>query len=72
MRSRPAAAELYGTEEINERHRHRYEFNNAYREQFEAQDFVFSGTSPDGNLVELIEPKTIPTSWPPRASGIQE
>ncbi|HCE06379.1 MAG TPA: CTP synthetase, partial [Verrucomicrobiales bacterium] len=54
------AAELYGTEEINERHRHRYEFNNAYREQFEAQDFVFSGTSPDGNLVELIELKNHP------------
>ena len=54
------AAELYGTEEINERHRHRYEFNNAYREQFEAQDFVFSGTSPDGALVELIELKDHP------------
>ena len=54
------AAELYGTEEINERHRHRYEFNNAYREQFEAKDFVFSGTSPDGALVELIELKNHP------------
>ena len=54
------AAELYGTEEINERHRHRYEFNNAYREQFEAKDFVFSGTSPDGALVELIELKDHP------------
>ena len=58
--ARSKAAELYGTEEINERHRHRYEFNNAYREQFEAQDFVFSGTSPDGNLVELIELKNHP------------
>ena len=54
------AAELYDAEEINERHRHRYEFNNAYREQFEAQGFVFSGTSPDGNLVELIELKNHP------------
>ena len=54
------AAELYGTEDISERHRHRYEFNNAYREQFEAKDFVFSGTSPDGNLVELIELKDHP------------
>ncbi len=54
------AAELYGTEEINERHRHRYEFNNAYREQFEAKDFVFSGTSPDGALVELVELKNHP------------
>ncbi|MDC0144854.1 CTP synthase, partial [Verrucomicrobia bacterium] len=43
------AAELYGTEDISERHRHRYEFNNAYRERFEAKGFVFSGTSPDGN-----------------------
>ena len=54
------AADLYGTEDISERHRHRYEFNNAYREQFEAKDFVFSGTSPDGNLVELIELKNHP------------
>ena len=54
------AAELYGTEEISERHRHRYEFNNAYREQFEAKGFVFSGTSPDGNLVELVELKEHP------------
>ena len=54
------AAELYGTQEISERHRHRYEFNNVYREKFEAKDFVFSGTSPDGNLVELIELKGHP------------
>ena len=54
------AAELYGTEDISERHRHRYEFNNAYRERFEAKGFVFSGTSPDGNLVELIELKAHP------------
>ena len=54
------AAELYGVDEVNERHRHRYEFNNAYREQFEAQDFAFSGTSPDGSLVELIELKNHP------------
>jgi CTP synthase len=40
---------------VNERHRHRYEFNNAYREQFEQAGLVFSGTSPDGELVELIE-----------------
>jgi CTP synthase len=49
------AAELYGTDEVNERHRHRYEFNNKYREQFEDAGFIFSGTSPDGGLVELIE-----------------
>ena len=40
---------------IKERHRHRYEFNNAYRERFEKADFMFSGLSPDGKLVESIE-----------------
>jgi CTP synthase len=49
------AARLYGAFVVNERHRHRYEFNNAYREKFEKADFIFSGTSPDGKLVEVIE-----------------
>jgi len=49
------AAKLYGAFVVNERHRHRYEFNNAYRDKFEKADFIFSGTSPDGNLVEVIE-----------------
>ena len=49
------AAKLYGSEEIHERHRHRYEFNNAYREQFESAGLVFSGQSPDGGLVEIVE-----------------
>ncbi len=49
------AAGLYGAFVIHERHRHRYEFNNAYREQFEQAGFLFSGTSPDGELVELVE-----------------
>ncbi len=49
------AFHVYGGEEITERHRHRYEFNMAYREQMEAKGFVISGTSPDGSLVELIE-----------------
>src|SRR6266545_1053473 len=49
------AAKLYGAFVVNERHRHRYEFNNAYRDRFEKADFVFSGNSPDGNLVEVIE-----------------
>ena len=40
---------------VKERHRHRYEFNNAYRERFEKADFVFSGLTPDGKLVEIIE-----------------
>ena len=54
------AAHLYGAFVINERHRHRYEFNNAYRERFEKEGFVFSGLSPDGKLVEVIELKEHP------------
>jgi len=49
------AAQLYGATEISERHRHRYEVNNAYRDRLEAAGMVFSGTSPEGDLVELIE-----------------
>ncbi|WP_277586931.1 CTP synthase [Psychrobacillus antarcticus] len=49
------AHQAYGEELVYERHRHRYEFNNEYREQFEAAGFVFSGTSPDGRLIEIIE-----------------
>ncbi len=49
------AHKVYGSSEISERHRHRYEFNLKYREAMEAKGFVFSGTSPDGSLVELIE-----------------
>jgi len=45
----------YGEADVSERHRHRYEFNNDYRERFEAAGFRFSGTSPDGALVEMIE-----------------
>jgi CTP synthase len=54
------AAQLYGSFVIHERHRHRYEFNNAYREKFEQAGFTFSGTSPDGKLVEVIELKDHP------------
>ena len=49
------AAKAYGQSEVLERHRHRFEFNNAYREPFEAAGMMFSGTSPDGNLVEIVE-----------------
>jgi CTP synthase len=48
-------AEAYGTTEVSERHRHRYEVNNAYREALTEAGLVISGTSPDGNLVEFIE-----------------
>jgi CTP synthase len=54
------AAQLYGAFVVNERHRHRYEFNNKYRQQFEEAGFVFSGTSPNGKLVEVIELKDHP------------
>ena len=54
------AAMLYGAFVINERHRHRYEFNNSYREKFEKAGFNFSGTSPDAKLVEVIELKDHP------------
>jgi CTP synthase len=49
------AAEIYGTTEISERHRHRYEFNNKYRDDLCAKGLVLSGLSPDGNLVEIVE-----------------
>ncbi len=47
--------EAYGAARVEERHRHRYEVNNAYRERLEKAGLVFSGTSPDGTLVEYVE-----------------
>lgn len=49
------AAEIYGQPEISERHRHRYEVSNQYRDQFTAAGMRLSGLSPDGSLVEMIE-----------------
>ncbi len=49
------AQQAYGSSLVQERHRHRYEFNNQYRQQFAAHGMVFSGTSPDGKLVEAVE-----------------
>ena len=49
------AAEAYGTDKVVERHRHRYEVANAYRDRLTAAGLVFSGTSPDGRLVEIAE-----------------
>ena len=48
-------AELYGSDAIHERHRHRYEVNNAFREKIGKAGLVFSGTSPDDSLVEFVE-----------------
>ncbi|RDW22288.1 CTP synthase [Oceanobacillus arenosus] len=70
-----------GADSVEERHRHRYEFNNVYREQMEEKGFIFSGTSPDGRLVETIELQDHPwfvacqfhpefTSRPTRAQGL--
>ena len=54
------AAEIYGSETASERHRHRYEVNNNFRDQIADSGLVFSGTSPDGHLVEYVElPKTV-------------
>jgi len=50
----------YGVSKISERHRHRYEFNNAYMDRLEASGLVVSGTSPDGELVEMVELKDHP------------
>ena len=49
------AHKLYGETEISERHRHRFEFNNKYKDQLSDRGLVFSGVSPDGRLVEMVE-----------------
>ena len=54
------AAQVYGKTEIQERHRHRYEFNNKYLEQFEKAGLIASGINPDSNLVEIMELKGHP------------
>ena len=61
-------AKVYGSTEIQERHRHRYEVNNKYREQIAATGLVFSGLSPDGNLVEFVE---LPSDVHPYYVGTQ-
>lgn len=54
------AFRLYGKEEISERHRHRYEVNNYYREDLEKHGMLFSGLSPDGRIIEMCEIPTHP------------
>ncbi len=57
-------ATAYGTETVHERHRHRYEVSNAYRGALEDSGLVFSGTSPDGTLVEFVElPADVHPFW---------
>jgi CTP synthase len=55
LQNETLAAKLYGREKIDERHRHRYEFNNNYRTEFAAKGMIPSGLSPDSSLVEIIE-----------------
>ncbi|MBI4408972.1 MAG: CTP synthase [Gemmatimonadetes bacterium] len=55
LRPGSRATQIYGVSEISERHRHRYEVNNAYRDLLAEHGMRFSGVSPDGNLVEIIE-----------------
>lgn len=54
------AAKAYGIKKVEERHRHRFEFNNTYREQFALHGMVYSGLSPDKTLVEIVELKDHP------------
>lgn len=54
------AEKVYKTNEIAERHRHRFEYNNSYGERMEAAGLIVSGTSPDGKLVEMVEIKDHP------------
>ncbi len=61
-------AGAYGVQEVSERHRHRYEVNNSYRDQLDKAGLVFSGTSPDGRLVEFLE---LPASEHPFFVGTQ-
>lgn len=49
------AKEVYGTKDILERHRHRFEYNNEFKERLEAAGLICSGTSPDKKLVEIVE-----------------
>ena len=60
LRKNSNAYKAYGKREIEERHRHRYEFNNMYRIEMEEAGLIFSGLSPNGNLVEIIELKDHP------------
>ena len=60
LKAESQVSAIYGEDVVSERHRHRYEFNSRYRAKFEDTDFVCSGESPDGRLVEFIELKGHP------------
>jgi CTP synthase len=57
------ARKAYGTEEVSERHRHRYEVSNRYRDTLQRHGLALSGLSPDGSLVEIVELADHPCSW---------
>ena len=60
IKNETLASKVYEKEEISERHRHRYEYNNLYKENLEKAGLICSGTSPDGMLVEIVEMKNHP------------
>jgi CTP synthase len=60
LRADTLARKIYGTDQVTERHRHRYEFNNTFRDRFKKHGMVFSGTHPKGSLVEIVELKDHP------------
>jgi len=68
LKAGSTAERVYGSDLVEERHRHRYEVNNSYREQLENLGLSFSGTSPDGHLVEYVE---LPTEVHPYYIGTQ-
>ena len=68
LKSKTIAAKAYGKNKISERHRHRYEVNNQYIKQLEKAGLIFSGTSPDGQLMEIAE---LPTKMHPFMLGSQ-
>ncbi len=55
LKEESLARKLFGRDRISERHRHRYEVNNEYRDALEEKGMVFSGKSPDGRIVEMLE-----------------
>ena len=60
LKKNSMAEKVYKTNKIDERHRHRFEYNNEYRGRMEEKGMIVSGTSPDGNLVEIVELKNHP------------
>ena len=60
IKNESLAYEIYNKEKIYERHRHRFEFNNEYKRKIEEAGLICSGTSPDGQLVEIVELKNHP------------